>query len=204
MVPTGFNDIMMASMPHLIPILLFTINLAAASDTDACGRDLVYRPPSISEDSILQQLLLTGFRSAEPRGVNSYSSRLGGFNSEGSGSRQCITVTYNITCGENTTTICDQCDVDKKNDNAVQWIYLWTTFNGSSATGNLLLKLNAFDLRVFGFELCDVYNNQVDLDIILESSEPISPGWYDLNAALIEFTRLVSHHACSIHACMQV
>ena len=178
--------------PHLMSILLLSVFIinAAASDTDACGRELVYRPPSLSEDSILQQLLLKGFRSAEPRGVNSYSSRRGGFNSEGGGNHQCIAVTYNITCGENTTTICDQCDIQ---NNSSQRIYLWTTFNGSSATGNLLLKLNVFDLRVFGFELCDVYNNQVDLDIILESSEPISSGCYDLNAALVEFTRLVSY-----------
>ena len=184
-------SIINSNMAFVVLILLLAVlnDTESASDIDACGRKLIYRQPSISEDSTLQTLLLAGFRAEEPVGVNSYSSRKGGFTPDGS-NRQCIAVAYNIECGENTTTICDQCN--SSSTMAEPDSYLWTTFNGTSETGNLLLKLNALDLRVFGFELCDIYNNQVTINITLESSEPVSPGCYDLNAALIEFTTLVS------------
>ena len=179
-------------MAFVVLILLLTALTESAPDIDACGNKLIYRQPSISKDSTLQTLLLAGFRAEEPIGVNSYSSRRGGFTPDGN-NRQCIAVAYNIECGENTTTICDQCNSSStmlgESDSRM---YLWTTFNGTSVTGNLLLKLNALDLRVFGFELCDIYNNQVTINITLESPKPVSQGCYDLNAALIEFTTLVS------------
>ena len=174
----------------IVVLLLLTVlnDTESARDKDACGRSLTYRQPSISEDYTLQKMLLKGFRAEKPSGVNSYSSRKGGFTRDGS-NRQCIAVTYNIKCGENTTTICEQCDNSTTEGSR---LYLWTTFNGTTDNGNLLLKLNALDLRVFGFELCDIYNNQVNINITLEDKESVSPGCYDLNAALIDFTTLVS------------
>lgn len=156
-----------------------------SADTDACGRDLDlgYRVPSNQEDSILEQLLLKGFRSQLPTGVNSFSLRQVGFTPEGS-RLQCITVTYNLNTTANISNHCEE-------KNVTQWIYLWTAFNGTTDTGNYLLKLNAFDLRVYGFELCDAFNNHVMLNITLESSDLELSDCDDLDAALTAFTRLV-------------
>lgn len=181
-------------------LLLSLLSLASlslvASDRDACGRNFApYTPEESQEDFLLQQLLMKGFKAND---VNKYSIRKGGFTPDG-GKRQCITVHYNIECGENTTAICNrsECDSQKSsqpsnnNCNPDEHIILWTVFDGATATGNTLLKLIVLDLRVFGFELCDVYIDPIDVNITLDHYEPAPQSYYDLNTALTEFTTLV-------------
>lgn len=138
------------------------------------------------------------------QGVNAYNIRKGGFTRDG-GVRQCIAVRYNIDCGENTTAVCNRSSCGNQKSAtagteetesyaaaADEHITLWTTFNGSSTTGNTLLKLSVFDLRVFGFELCDVYIEPIHFNITLDSDEPIPQSCYDIRTALIDFTTWVS------------
>lgn len=176
-----------------ILLLGLTVNHCAkfaSADTDACGIEITYRNTSIYETSKLQGLLLKGFRSQ--REVNSYSARKGGFTSAGD-NKQCITVIYNISCGDNTTEVCNRCNLNDKNK--TEQIYLWTSFNATSSAGSQLLKLDVYDLRVFGFELCDLYNSEVEFNITLESEEEIEfePGCNNLEAALADFTTLVRY-----------
>ena len=140
----------------------------------------------------LQQLLLAGFRSEK---INSYNIRQPeGFTSNG-GERQCITVQYNITCGANTDEIC----ASMRNDSckhADDWIFIWTVFNTRTITGRMLLRITVYDLRVFGFELCDVYKPTIRISINLTSDDDM-PGntCYDMCKALADFTTLVSIQA---------
>ena len=140
----------------------------------------------------LQQLLLAGFRTDK---INSYNIRQPeGFTSNG-GERQCIAVQYNITCGANASEIC----ASMKNDSckhADKWIFIWTVFNTRTTTGKLLLRITVYDLRVFGFELCDVYKPMITISINLTSKEDM-PGntCYDMCKALADFTTLVSIQA---------
>ena len=179
-------------MFFIVLSLLLVVAGTVESATDACGEPL--QPNSnttIENDFLVQQLLLAGFRA---KGVNSYSIRRGGFTADGGNKRQCIAVTYNITCGENTTEICDNTNCNEELDfDEEPFFVMWTTFNGSSATGNNLLKLSAIDLRVFGFEFCDVYIDPIDIAITLESQEEMLSICYNLRASLVEFTTLVSY-----------
>ena len=182
---------------NMIFVMLLIVLLIVAGtegntlDSDACGNLLGQNSyATLKNDFILQQLLLSGFRA---HGLNTYSIRRGGFISEGGSKQQCVTVNYNIECEENTTAVCnntnckDKVDFDKK-----PFFVMWTTFNGSTTTGNILLKQSAFDLRIFGFEFCDVYIDPININITLESPEQIPPSCYDLKASLVEFTTLVS------------
>lgn len=140
----------------------------------------------------LQQLLLAGFRSEK---INSYNIRQpDGFTSNG-GERQCIAVQYNITCGSNTDEICASMQNDSCK-NADNWIFIWTVFNTRTTTGKMLLRITVYDLRVFGFELCDVYKPMIRISINLTSDE-VMPGnvCYDMCKALADFTTLVSIQA---------
>ena len=118
----------------------------------------------------LQQLLLAGFR----RNLsNYYNIRRFGFTADG-GTERCIIVQYNIRCYD--LDMKETC-TDSLNDICVQedhniWTFLWTSFETQkSDVGRILLKLAMFDLRVFGFELCDVYQDPVHVTFSLNSSD---------------------------------
>ena len=149
----------------------------------------------------LQQLLLAGFWNED---INSYNIRQpDGFTSNGGG-RQCITVRYNITCSYNTDEICASMQNDSCN-NADNWRFIWTVFNTRTTTGRMLLNITVYDLRVFGFELCDVYKPTINISINLNSTDdkPV-PGkilCYDMCKALEDFTTLVSIEAISQDMC---
>lgn len=165
----------------LLALLILSTANRAIGDTDACGNQLLYTSRTTEEDYILQSLLLKGFRMNK---VNTYTIQKGGFTLDVS-KRQCIAVHYNIECGENTTAVCNMSKCDSKEGDQVLDMYtLWTTFNGSSTTGNGLLKLTVHDLRVFGFELCDVYIEPIHINITMESPEPISQSCYDYQDSL--------------------
>ena len=57
----------------------------------------------------------------------------------------------------------------------------------------MLLRITVYDLRVFGFELCDVYKPMIRISIDLIADE-VMPGniCYDMCKALSDFTTLVS------------
>lgn len=180
-------------MSFIVLSLLVVVAGTVNSAKDTCGEPLPQNSnTTIENDFLLQKLLLAGFR-AEGSGVNSYGIRRGGFTTDGGIKRQCIAVTYNITCGENTTEICDNTNCNEEHDFDKESVFvMWTTFNGSSTTGNVLLKLSAFDLRVFGFELCDVYIDAISINITLASQKEVPSSCYNLRASLVEFTTLVS------------
>ena len=142
----------------------------------------------------LQQLLLAGFRRNE---VNAYNIRRFGFTSNG-GTERCIIVRYIIQCND-TNEICthdllsNRCEFEGEK-NITEWAFLWSSFDTWTDVGKILLELAIFDLRVFGFELCDVYQDPVDVIIILNSSDPrIATTFCDsICNVLLDFTTLVS------------
>ena len=145
----------------------------------------------------LQQLLLEGFRMND---VNTYNIRRFGFTSDG-GTERCIIVRYDIMCND-TNKMCtnelfsNRCDFEG-DVNATEWSFLWSSFDTLTYVGKILLKLAIFDLRVFGFELCDVYKNPVTVTFILNSSDPriaMQPSCESICDALLDFTALVSQY----------
>ena len=141
----------------------------------------------------LQQLLLAGFRRNE---LNTYNIRRFGFTSNG-GTERCIVVRYLIQCN-NTNEICtndllsNKCDLE--GENTTEWAFLWSSFNTGTDIGKILLELAIFDLRVFGFELCDVYQDPVHVTIVLNSSDPriATKSCNSICNVLLDFTTLVS------------
>lgn len=126
-----------------------------------------------SEDEFeLQQVFLAGFR----RNLsNYYNIRRFGFTADG-GTERCIIIQYNIECND-TNEICtdgvlsDKCSLD--NNTVTDWTFLWTSFEAQySDVGKTLLMLAVYDLRVFGFELCDIYQEPVHVTFSLNSSDP--------------------------------
>ena len=145
-------------------------------------------PADNQQDFKLQQLLLAGFRNYK---LNSYNIRQPeGFTSDG-GERQCIAVKYNITCDSNAEEIC----ASMRNNSCInsdEWIFIRTVFNARSATGSLLMRITVYDLRVFGFQLCDVYKPTISISIDLASEDYMPQTCYDICKALSDFTTLVS------------
>ena len=139
------------------------------------------------QDFYVQQLLLTGFGRNDS--VNRYNIRQGGFTSNSDNVvPPCIPVQYKFQCkngGCQSLIDMPQCP---------EWVYMWTMFNAESLTGNILLRLTVYDLRVFGFELCDAYKTPVDISLNLELNNTILSKLHcqDICKALTDFTTLVS------------
>lgn len=134
--------------------------------------DLDERDRNTNEEFRLQQMLLSGFRQND---VNRYNISQGGFTSDPDNvPPPCIPVQYYI----------DECPNDT-------YIFIWTVFNAKSETGTTLLKLTVYDLRVFGFELCDIYKTPVDISIAMPEVEP-DKDCQNMKRALTDFTTLVS------------
>ena len=130
------------------------------------------RDRNTTEQFLLQQMLLSGFRQND---VNRYNISQGGFTSDSDNvPPPCIPVQYYI----------DKCPNDTH-------IFIWTVFNAKSQTGTILLKLTVYDLRVYGFELCDIYKEPVDISIVLPDADP-NRDCQNLKRALTDFTTLVS------------
>ena len=120
------------------------------------------------DDFDLRQLLLTAFR-RNP--ANVYNIRRFGFTNDG-GTERCIVVRYFIQClgNDSLNEICTDiinktCGIDQE---STEWTFLWTSFDTGNIVGQILLRLAVFDLRVFGFELCDVYKQPVNVTFVLD------------------------------------
>ena len=148
------------------------------------------------QELVLQQLLLAGFRKNE---LNAYNLRgRFGFTSTG-GTERCIVVRYFIQqteCKDTNETCTNDFLSNKCKINATEWAFLWSSFDTQLGIGKILLELVIFDLRVFGFELCDVYQDLVDVTIVLNSSDPeiATKSWHckSICNVLLYFTTLVS------------
>jgi hypothetical protein len=130
------------------------------------------RDRNTNEEFLLRRKLLSGFRQND---VNRYNISQGGFTSDPDNvPPPCIPVQYYI----------DECPNDT-------YIFIWTVFDSKSQTGTILLKLTAYDLRVFSFELCDIYKPPIDISIALPDVEP-NKDCQNMKKALADFTTLVS------------
>lgn len=136
----------------------------------------------------LQQKILKGFRQFQDKsgiaGVNRYNIRQGGFTSDLNFIPPCISVQYKLVVTVEALT--------RKIKSCNEWIYIWTIFNANTLTAKLLLKLAVYDLRVFGFELCDPYKTPVNITINLEPDTQLRKNCQELCIALADFTTLVS------------
>lgn len=120
------------------------------------------------EEFELQQVFLAGFR----RNLsNAFNIRRFGFTSDG-GTERCIIVRYNILCND-TDKICTNEFISDKcgQENNTDWTFLWTSFDAQNDVGKILLNLAVYDLRVFGFELCDIYLDPINVTFSLNSSD---------------------------------
>ena len=142
----------------------------------------------------IQQLFLEGFRTNR---VNAYNLRRFGFTGDG-GVEQCIIVNYIFQCDNSTGEACSDvfnrtCGEKTNNVEAIEWSFLWTTFDTSNEIGRILLNLAIYDLRVFGFELCDVYKDPVTITLVINSSDPTIyfSSCDHICIGLLEFTKLV-------------
>ena len=142
----------------------------------------------------IQQLFLEGFRTNR---VNAYNLRRFGFTGDG-GVEQCIIVNYIFQCDNSTGKACTDvfnrtCGEKTDDVEAIEWSFLWTTFDTSNTIGKILLNLAIYDLRVFGFELCDVYKDPVNITLTLNSSDPriYFSSCDNICIGLLEFTTLV-------------
>ena len=146
------------------------------SESERCepfaSLDVDERDRNTTEEFLLQKMLLSGFRH---NNLNRYNISQGGFTSDSNNvPPPCIPVQYYI----------DECPNDTH-------IFIWTMFNAKSQTGTILLKLTVFDLRVFAFELCDIYKPPVEISISLPDAEP-NRDCQNMKRALTDFTTLVS------------
>ena len=150
-----------------------------------------------SEDTFdIQQLLLEGFHVNK---VNTYNIRRFGFTADG-GVEQCIIVNYFFQCDSITDEACavwlnKTYGWHSDNPEAIEWSFLWSSFDTSSTVGEILLNLAIYDLRVFGFELCDVYKDPVNITLTVNSSDPriSSNSFKNLCIGLLELTALVGN-----------
>ena len=149
------------------------------------------------DDFDLRQLLLTTFRKNPS---NTYNIRRFGFTKDG-GTERCIVVRYYIQClnssddtlNETCTDVINKtCGIDQEN---TDWTFLWTSFDTGNIVGRILLRLAVFDLRVFGFELCDVYKLPVTVTFTLDlnsGSKIYSKSCDTICKVIRDFTTLVS------------
>ena len=134
--------------------------------------DVDERNRNTTEEFLLRQMLLSGFRQND---VNRYNISQGGFTLDSDNvPPPCTPVQYYI----------DECPNDTH-------IFIWTVFNAKSQTGTILLKLTVYDLRVYGFELCDIYKHPVEISMSLPDAEP-NRDCQNMKRALTDFTTLVS------------
>ena len=151
---------------------------------------------NVAEEYCLQQLILKGFQQFQDEfgnPVNRYNIRQGGFTSDLNIIHPCIPVQYNFECSDSAATLAKTCPLPSNKEPCQKWIYMWTMFKANTLTGQVLLKLTVYDLRVFGFELCDPYKPQVNITIKLESHTDLSgTSCQELCRALADFTTLVS------------
>ena len=185
---------MMKFLLVLLPILfLIGINFTRIESTSNKNCDIFTESSELSltsndDEFNIQALLLAGFNYNDR---NHYNILKGGFMSN-SHEKQCIPVNYTVewnctsneACYNNTLSMCLQ---------SGEFSYLWTVFDPTTRTGNVLIDLVVYDLRVFGFELCDIYKEPVEIKITLIEEFFVPINCFSLCTALANFTTMVSY-----------
>ena len=165
------------------------ISIATPSLFKKCDTFLESSEPSLTsnEGGTIQKLLLAGFNYNED---NRFNVLKGGFTSKRD-AKQCIPVNYKIdwnctsteACYNNSQQMCFKSD---------DFFYLWTVFDATTIAGDILIRLAAYDLRVFGFELCDIYREPVEIKITILEEVYIPINCFSLCKGLVDFTMQVS------------
>ena len=111
----------------------------------------------------------------------------------------CLLTTFELICEPQDCALMIDNDTNsnyRTNDiNGTRIEFLWSSFDTSTALGDILLKYTMYDLRVFGFEWennCELYQNAVTLtiNILVDKTQCVSRR--DLCVALQYITTLVS------------